>query len=320
MSTEATTGALLWRVCMKWRAAVDRALAPLGLTHAKYALLASLYGLLRTGAQPSQRQLADYAGLEAVYVSKLARALEEAGLLERTEDPTDPRTVRLRLTEQGADVVVRAIGVVGQLQEEHTAAIGGTRSARNRELVDTLRVLLGRPPAVHRRRADDTETAPQATLTGQDINMAARATRLVLDKVLAKEDTTYADWVALRTVAAGEPPTRHDALRSALSTRLDADADSISRLLRDLESRQLIQRDPTHAAVHIALTPSGHALLQRLGGAVAEATDRLYGDLDPDDLAAARRVLLRVTERAEALRVDTETPVVTGDGDASDPQ
>jgi hypothetical protein len=45
------------------------ALAPLGLTHAQYAPLASLYGLSMAGQDPSQRELADYAGLEARYVS-----------------------------------------------------------------------------------------------------------------------------------------------------------------------------------------------------------------------------------------------------------
>ena len=39
-----TTGFLLWRLTTRWRAAVDRALAPMGLTHAQYTLLASLYG------------------------------------------------------------------------------------------------------------------------------------------------------------------------------------------------------------------------------------------------------------------------------------
>lgn len=70
----ATPGFLVWRLSMKWRVAVDRAVAPLGLTHAQYSLVASLYGMHRTGLRPSQRQLADHTGLEPLYVSKLARA------------------------------------------------------------------------------------------------------------------------------------------------------------------------------------------------------------------------------------------------------
>ncbi|MFD1046951.1 MarR family winged helix-turn-helix transcriptional regulator, partial [Kibdelosporangium lantanae] len=86
-----TPGYLVWRLANKWRVAVDRALAPLGLTHAQYVLLASLYGLRRAGISPSQRELADHTGLEALYVSKLARALEDDGLVERVRDPRDSR-------------------------------------------------------------------------------------------------------------------------------------------------------------------------------------------------------------------------------------
>ncbi|GHI03432.1 hypothetical protein Scel_17530 [Streptomyces cellostaticus] len=44
-SEGATPGFLVWRLSMKWRVAVDRAVAPLGLTHAQYSLVASLYGM-----------------------------------------------------------------------------------------------------------------------------------------------------------------------------------------------------------------------------------------------------------------------------------
>jgi MarR family transcriptional regulator, organic hydroperoxide resistance regulator len=73
MNTEPTPGHLVWRLSMKWRAAVDRALAPLGLTHAQYVLLASLYGMERDGQRPTRRE----------------------------RDPADTRAVRLALTGRG---------------------------------------------------------------------------------------------------------------------------------------------------------------------------------------------------------------------------
>ena len=140
-----TTGYLVWQLSTKFRAAADRALAPLGLTHAQYALLASLHGLSRDGTRPSQRELADFSGLEAMYVSKLARSLERDQLLVRAPNPADPRAVSLALTERGEDVVARAIDVVLALQDELTAPIGGRGGARNLELIATLRTLLGEP-------------------------------------------------------------------------------------------------------------------------------------------------------------------------------
>ncbi|MFF5448659.1 MarR family transcriptional regulator [Streptomyces sp. NPDC012888] len=84
------------RLANKCRVAVDRAVAPLGLTHAQYSLVASLYGMQRAGERPSQRRLADHTGLEALYVSKLARASEAAGLVDGD---------RLRPTDAGRELI-----------------------------------------------------------------------------------------------------------------------------------------------------------------------------------------------------------------------
>ncbi|TWF73244.1 MarR family winged helix-turn-helix transcriptional regulator [Kitasatospora viridis] len=141
----ATAGFLVWRLSMKWRVAVDRAVAPLGLTHAQYALLGALYGMGRSGQRPSQRQLADTTGLEPLYVSKLARALEGAGLVARTRDPGDPRAMQLSLTEQGREVTGRAITVVQGLLDRLLAPLGGQQSPRTRQFAEDLATLLDAP-------------------------------------------------------------------------------------------------------------------------------------------------------------------------------
>lgn len=130
---------------MKWRVAVDRAVAPLGLTHAQYSLMASLNGMGRSGLQPSQRQLADHTGLEPLYVSKLARTLETAGLVARTRDPNDPRAMQLSLTEQGSDVTRRAIKVVQALLDQLLEPLGGQDGARTRQFTRELATLLDAP-------------------------------------------------------------------------------------------------------------------------------------------------------------------------------
>jgi len=142
---QANAGYLIWRLASRWRAAVDREVAPLGLTHAQYSLLASLYGLSRGGARPSQRELADFTGLDPIYVSKLARALERAGFVIRVTHPADPRAVQLSLTDYGVEIVLKAVRVVHALQERLTRPLGGSRGARTAELIDMLRQLLNEP-------------------------------------------------------------------------------------------------------------------------------------------------------------------------------
>ncbi|MEU8649864.1 MarR family transcriptional regulator [Streptomyces sp. NPDC048737] len=144
-SEGAPPGYLVWRLSTKWRVAVDRAVAPLGLTHAQYAVVASLHGMRHAGERPSQRRLADHTGLEALYVSKLARALESAGLIERIRDPRDPRAVQLTLTERGEDVTRRAVKVVHALLEQLTEPLGGLDSARTRTFTSELALLLDAP-------------------------------------------------------------------------------------------------------------------------------------------------------------------------------
>ena len=147
---------------MKWRSAVDRAVAPLGLTHAQYAMLSSLRGLQHRGIEPSQRELSDHTGLDTIYVSKLARALQAKGLVERSTHPADTRAVQLRLTHSGTGIVDSAITVVHALLAQLTAPLGGSSSQRTQQLEAELRVLLH----------DTTLVAPDeqepSTLNGKD--------------------------------------------------------------------------------------------------------------------------------------------------------
>jgi MarR family transcriptional regulator, organic hydroperoxide resistance regulator len=145
VSTEPTPGYLVWRLSMKWRVAVDRALAPLGLTHAQYVLLASLYGMERAGRRPTQRELADYTGLEALYVSKLARALGAGGLIRRDRDPADTRAIRVALTDRGREAIKSAIAEVSKLLGRLMAPLGGRGDPRAKALVQDLTTLLDAP-------------------------------------------------------------------------------------------------------------------------------------------------------------------------------
>lgn len=145
---EPTPGYLVWRLSTRWRVAVDRALAPLGLTHAQYSVLASLLELRSGGVRPSQRALAEHTGLEPLYVSKLARALAAAGLIERAGDPADSRAVQLSLTAAGADVTGRAVPVVRQLVDQLLAPLGGIGGRRTAAFVRELTLLLDVPLSV----------------------------------------------------------------------------------------------------------------------------------------------------------------------------
>lgn len=137
-----STGYLVWRLAIMWRAGLDRALSHLGLTSAQYGVLAALHGLLSGASRPSQRELADFVGLEPMFVSKLARTLQRKGLVERRVHRTDPRALQLTVTADGIRVLTAARKIVVELEERRLAPLGGKRSRRRIDFKETLAVLL----------------------------------------------------------------------------------------------------------------------------------------------------------------------------------
>jgi MarR family transcriptional regulator, organic hydroperoxide resistance regulator len=139
---------------MKWRTAVGVVVSPLGLTHAQYSVLASLRGMARSGIHPSQRELSDHTGLDPIFVSKLVRAMEGAGLIERSPDDHDARAVRLTVTKHGARIADRAMPRVARLMDQLTEPLGGTSSERVRQLVADLELLIAAPTTQSKRRTN----------------------------------------------------------------------------------------------------------------------------------------------------------------------
>ncbi|MGH3759635.1 MarR family transcriptional regulator [Actinophytocola sp.] len=285
---EPTTGFLIWRLSTKWRADVDRALAPLGLTHAQFSVLAALAGLSRQDTRPNQRQLADFTGLEPLYVSRLARALEAAGLVERPTDPADPRAVRLVLTERGQASAAEAVTTVRQRHAELTEAIGGPDGRRDRELRETLLTLLN--------ESEPDMTTPRA-LDGRDINIAAAATRAVLTVLLDEAGLTFDQSVALRLMAIGGPGARDEV--AGRDTAPGADRAAVRAAITELEATGLAAGDE-----RVELTERGRELLERVTAATLRASDRLFEGIPTDDVATTSRVLDLITERAVVVRAD----------------
>lgn len=137
-----SVGFLVWQLSARWQLELDHALAPWGLTAAKYAVLASLYAIATAEHPPRQRELADFSGLDRIHVSKLVRSLEQAGMVARRQHPSDTRAVAVSITEAGRQTVVAARREVVALEEQRLRPLGGRTSRRSDQLVDSLHTLL----------------------------------------------------------------------------------------------------------------------------------------------------------------------------------
>lgn len=121
-------GLVLWQVTNRWQAAQRAALAPLGLTHVQFVLLASLTWLASRLDVVTQRDLADHAATDPMMTSQVLRVLEEKELLERGSHPHDRRAKALVPTAAGVALANKAIGVVEQCDAGFFAPLDDTHA------------------------------------------------------------------------------------------------------------------------------------------------------------------------------------------------
>jgi DNA-binding MarR family transcriptional regulator len=103
---------------------------------------------LEPGAGIPMRDLADHWGFDASYVTSLADALEERGLVERRPHPTDRRVKMLVLTDKGVEARERA----RQLLDEPPPSFAALTVAERRQLRDLVRKVADADPAPATKR------------------------------------------------------------------------------------------------------------------------------------------------------------------------
>jgi hypothetical protein len=138
-------------------------------------------------------------------------------------------------------------------------------------------------------------TAPQA-LTGQHIGQAEKATRAVLDRLLAETGTEFVEWVIVNVLATNQSSMDRDDLLGRVVNGLKIPAEALRTAIDALANRGILATKDDQ----LALTSDGEALYRRLRTGIDQITQLLYGDIPASDLQTAQHVLATVTERANA--------------------
>jgi hypothetical protein len=136
-------------------------------------------------------------------------------------------------------------------------------------------------------------------LNTQVIGQAENALGALMDRVLARTDGTFRQWVALNLTAAGGGAIDRDQLVGRMTGALKIDDAVALAVIAELTAAQLLQGLPGQGS-RVGLTDAGQARYHQIRAALDEITARLYGDLPADDLATAGRVLAVITARANA--------------------
>jgi DNA-binding MarR family transcriptional regulator len=142
-------------------------------------------------------------------------------------------------------------------------------------------------------------TAPLDPL-GRQLNVAARATRGLLDATLAEAGTTFSSWAVIAALYEHGP-----AIQKELGARLGMIGASVVERVDQLERAGLAQRSTPPSdrrASLVTLTAAGTALYGEVAARMRATEAALVAGLGADELETTRRVLGHVAERARALR------------------
>ncbi|MGP4089715.1 MarR family winged helix-turn-helix transcriptional regulator [Streptomyces sp. KR55] len=134
------------------------------------------------------------------------------------------------------------------------------------------------------------------TVNGRVIGLAHYAGRAVLETVLARYGATFQQSVTLRLVAVAEAPVERDALVAQVVGSLKADPADVHGVVDELIDKGLLEP----AATQLRITDAGRKLYETTAAETGEISARIYAGIPAEDLAVAGRVLVLVTERANA--------------------
>ena len=125
------SGFLLWQVSNLWQRKMKDGLSHLGLTHVQFVLLAGIAWLNREDNPVTQARLSAHAKTDVMMTSKVLRTLEQKGLVKRETHATDTRAKSLMMTDEGYQILVEAIQIVGQIDNDFFQNIGQQISGFN---------------------------------------------------------------------------------------------------------------------------------------------------------------------------------------------
>jgi len=131
-------GYLLGQVTMLWQRKLKKVLDPLDLTQTQFVLLAALGWLSRENDKVTQVDIANQGNADRMMVSKVLRTLEEKKFISREEHPTDTRAKVIKLTNEGAKVLQKALTAVENADIEFFSVIDNDLSSFNSNMINLI--------------------------------------------------------------------------------------------------------------------------------------------------------------------------------------
>ncbi|MBA6314208.1 MarR family winged helix-turn-helix transcriptional regulator [Cellulophaga baltica] len=135
-SPNESPGFLLGQVTLLWQRKHKKVLDPLNLTQTQFVLLTALGWLSREKDNVTQVDIANQGNADRMMVSKVLRTLEEKEFISRQEHPTDTRAKVIKLTNEGAKVLQKALTLIENADIDFFSVLGNKLSSFNKDLVN----------------------------------------------------------------------------------------------------------------------------------------------------------------------------------------
>ena len=119
-----TPGFLLWQISIEWQRLQREALANLDLTHVQFVLLATIHSIESKNEMLSQVKLSSIANVDAMMTSHVLRSLEKRNVVKREKNPSDTRAMILSTTQEGRDLLTKALKVVEEVDSKYLGRAG----------------------------------------------------------------------------------------------------------------------------------------------------------------------------------------------------
>ena len=137
-SPNESPGYLLGKMTLLWQRKQKKVLDPLNLTQTQFVLLTALGWLSRENENVTQIDIANQGNADRMMVSKVLRTLEGKKYISRHEHQTDTRAKVIKLTDEGAKVLQKALTAIENADIEFFSAIGNNLSLFNQYMADVI--------------------------------------------------------------------------------------------------------------------------------------------------------------------------------------
>ena len=113
---EHAIGFVMWRVTHRFQRELERALAPLDVTHLQFTILALVAWMGRSAAPATQADLSRFGDIHPMQVSNVLKALEGKAMVHRTPAGGHALAKHVRVTAAGLDTLRAAMPLAREVQ------------------------------------------------------------------------------------------------------------------------------------------------------------------------------------------------------------